>query len=232
MTVMGSGDRGGAFADVPILPAATLVLVRAGERPEILLVKRSGKQVFMPDLWVFPGGRVDEADHADVACDPFRVAAVRECFEEAAIQLPSCGAEALPEIACWVTPIGEKRRFHTRFFVAITAPEAHGPERPDDHEVVDARWHTAEDARKLHRAGALPLAPPTWCTLRALEPFTTIDAILAWARATEAAGVEPIRPTLGTHRGRPAVFWDGGALWLEHHATGPAWSPVPAAESD
>ena len=48
----------------PVYPAATVVLVRDGEQgPEALLVQRSAAVAHMGGMWVFPGGRVDEADY-------------------------------------------------------------------------------------------------------------------------------------------------------------------------
>jgi 8-oxo-dGTP pyrophosphatase MutT (NUDIX family) len=44
--------------------AATLILVRRdGCAPRILMGRRSGGHDFMPDKWVFPGGRIDRADY-------------------------------------------------------------------------------------------------------------------------------------------------------------------------
>ncbi len=83
--------------------AATLIIVRQGKRaPEILLGCRDAAHAFMPNRYVFPGGRVDLADghvpvgsglRADVedrllrAATPSRaralaIAAIRETFEE------------------------------------------------------------------------------------------------------------------------------------------------------
>lgn len=43
--------------------AATLVLVRRdGAKPRVLMGQRARGHVFMPDKWVFPGGRVDRTD--------------------------------------------------------------------------------------------------------------------------------------------------------------------------
>ena len=52
-------------ADVPVQPAATVMLV--DDRPDlhVLLVHRTATVVFAPDSWVFPGGRVDPEDHVD-----------------------------------------------------------------------------------------------------------------------------------------------------------------------
>ena len=44
--------------------AATLILVRRdGSSPRILMGRRSGGHDFMPDKWVFPGGRIDRSDY-------------------------------------------------------------------------------------------------------------------------------------------------------------------------
>lgn len=88
--------------------AATLVLVRRRRGgAEVLLGQRHGGHAFMPNRYVFPGGRVDPSDsrvkpatplRADVAvrlarhCSPARaralaIAAVRETFEETGLML-------------------------------------------------------------------------------------------------------------------------------------------------
>ncbi|MFP8881519.1 MAG: NUDIX hydrolase [Myxococcota bacterium] len=91
------------------VPAATIMLLRAGAtKPEVLLLQRHAKSEFLPDLYVFPGGRVDPGDHelADrvsglsaeearlridtddpAAALAFFVAAIRETFEEAGVLL-------------------------------------------------------------------------------------------------------------------------------------------------
>ncbi|TNE87443.1 MAG: NUDIX hydrolase [Deltaproteobacteria bacterium] len=95
-------------------PAATVLVLRDGSTgPEVFMVQRHRKSGFMPSAWVFPGGRVDEADglhgHPRVrgggaaieAMDlsieratAFLVAALRETFEEAGVFL---GDGALPQ---------------------------------------------------------------------------------------------------------------------------------------
>ncbi|MBS0518838.1 MAG: NUDIX domain-containing protein, partial [Proteobacteria bacterium] len=88
--------------------AATLILVRMRSRkPEVLMGCRDAKHAFMPNRYVFPGGRVDRADaHVPIATSldrhvnarlqkaatPLRaralgVAAVRETFEETGLML-------------------------------------------------------------------------------------------------------------------------------------------------
>ncbi|MDB5374203.1 MAG: hypothetical protein JWP04_2845 [Belnapia sp.] len=76
-------------------PAATVLLLRDGAAgPEIFLVVRHREIEFAAGALVFPGGRVEPAD-AEIAAgvcanDPFgafRVAAVRETFEECGLLL-------------------------------------------------------------------------------------------------------------------------------------------------
>ena len=92
-------------------PAATLILLdrRGAGGPRVLMGRRHGRHDFMPDKWVFPGGRVDPGDRRapalselapDVAAALARayprrptlpralgVAAVRETWEEAGLAL-------------------------------------------------------------------------------------------------------------------------------------------------
>jgi len=71
-------------ADVPVRDAATVMLVRDGrDGVEVFLMRRHLGAAFTPGAHVFPGGAVDAADHELDGVDPFVVAAIRECFEEA-----------------------------------------------------------------------------------------------------------------------------------------------------
>lgn len=82
--------------DVPATPAATVVVFRRdpqGGQPQVLLVERAQSMAFAGGATVFPGGKIDPADHAlaqasaagdddalmDIAA---RIAAVRETLEE------------------------------------------------------------------------------------------------------------------------------------------------------
>ena len=72
------------------IPAATLIVVRERQDapPELLMVERSGSLAFAAGAWVFPGGRIDEADRRlgeAAGIDPAAVAAVRETVEETAV---------------------------------------------------------------------------------------------------------------------------------------------------
>lgn len=76
------------------IPAATVIVMRetADGPPELLIVERARAMSFAGGALVFPGGRVDPADHALAATlegDPddlaTRIAAVRETIEEAGV---------------------------------------------------------------------------------------------------------------------------------------------------
>ena len=86
--------------------AATVMIIRRdATKPRVLMGKRHGGHSFMPDRWVFPGGRIDRADYrAPYASDlrpdvgglfdrylpagrgrALALAAVRETWEEAGL---------------------------------------------------------------------------------------------------------------------------------------------------
>ena len=49
----------------PLLPAATVLLLRDGAQGvEVLMTRRSMSASFAPGAYVFPGGGIDAADHA------------------------------------------------------------------------------------------------------------------------------------------------------------------------
>jgi 8-oxo-dGTP pyrophosphatase MutT (NUDIX family) len=174
-------------------PAATLILLRHGANHsdrglETLMVQRNPGARFMPGVWVFPGGAVDDADRGggdDEAAH--RICARRELGEEASVEL---GDEAeLFAWSRWITPEAVPVRFDTRFYLALAPPHA-SPEA-DGEEVVDAVWINPDDALERHDAGSFELAFPTITHLLGLRDFTSADEAVAAARERV---VEPILP--------------------------------------
>ncbi|CAA0126241.1 Uncharacterised protein [Halioglobus japonicus] len=102
-TYISSDELRGNTRAVRPKDAATLIIVRNGGRePRVLMGKRAASHKFMPNKFVFPGGRVDPGDgrlvpphdlHPEVmrrlrrGCSPTRaralaMAAIRETYEE------------------------------------------------------------------------------------------------------------------------------------------------------
>lgn len=160
--------------------AASLVAVRVGREPAVLMGRRHARHRFMPNYFVFPGGRVDPRDHlaplvsdlrSDVAealsreVSPVRaralaVAAARETFEETGLVLGELrdgrlapALDGLQYLARAITPVQSPIRFHARFFVVAEA--ALGGQIRDSDELLDVDWVP------VSRALALPLADIT-----------------------------------------------------------------------
>lgn len=66
--------------------AATVVVVREAKSGlEVLLLQRAERGDHNSGAWVFPGGLLDASDRQAEGLEAFRLAAVRECFEESGI---------------------------------------------------------------------------------------------------------------------------------------------------
>jgi 8-oxo-dGTP pyrophosphatase MutT (NUDIX family) len=102
--------------------AATLLVIRRdGPVPQVLMGRRVGGHAFMPDKWVFPGGRIHPSDfriaaasdlHSDTAtalartCAPPRaralaMTAIRETFEETGLILGKPGSARVSGASDW-----------------------------------------------------------------------------------------------------------------------------------
>jgi 8-oxo-dGTP pyrophosphatase MutT (NUDIX family) len=184
-------------------PSASVVLLRRGGKHqdralEVLLLKRTEEAKFMPGVWVFPGGGVDECDGEGEA--GHRACAVRELEEEAGIALPA--DEQLVLFSRWITPEVISRRFDAWFFLAL-AP-AHTPPEPDGVETTEARWFEPRAALDAQEAGELALAFPTISQLQSLLPYRTSTEALEAHRNRE---VEPILPkVIGTKEDHRVVL--------------------------
>lgn len=121
---------------VPVRAAASVILWRQGASgAEVLMGQRGHSAVFMPAKFVFPGGAVDQGDHAEGHLAPDCEArlgllcpaeapgatalagcALRELIEETGL----CLAPGAPLLFMFraITPAGSARRFDARFFLA------------------------------------------------------------------------------------------------------------------
>jgi len=207
-------------ATVPIRPAATVMLIRdvadAGGGVEVFMLRRTLSAAFGSGMYVFPGGRVDESDGADREV-AHRLAAIRECFEEAGVLLartsdgehvsdghPALLARhgvhdgtvdlvglceehglvpAVDELAWvghWITPMGESRRFDTRFYLAPAPVEQTSTH--DDSETIASLWVHPDEALRREALGELRMLPPTIANLKLLAAFGSVDEAMDAAR--------------------------------------------------
>lgn len=74
----------------------------------------------------------------------------------------------------WLTPIGEQRRFDTRFFVTEAPPGQDGLH--DNKETVESTWIRPAEALRMQAEGDLMMMPPTIKNLRWLDGFDTAAA--------------------------------------------------------
>ena len=158
------------------IPAATVVLLRDGsEGVEVLMLKKNSKITF-GGMWVFPGGKIDPEDYpsdgdVDVAA---RVAAARETFEEAGIEVSQ---ESFQFLAHWTPPPGPQKRFATWFFTAQV--EGDQDIAIDDGEIKEHAWLNPAKALERHAKGEIDLVPPTWITLYHLSQYAPAAAVIA-----------------------------------------------------
>ncbi len=162
---------------------------------EVLMLRRGSEARFMPGVWVFAGGVVEEADLAaaeegsiegvDAEEVAHRICGARELREEAGLEVAPTD---LHPWSRWITPVQVPMRFDTRFYVGL-AP-AHAKPTPDGEEMSEARWVAPLEALEDFAQGTFELSFPTIKHLEELRDLTHADAVLA-----EAAG-RPVVPLL------------------------------------
>ena len=200
-------------------PAASVMVVRESDQDlEVLLLKRNQKITFHGGAWVFPGGRVDDADSGDFTIDSEeagRLAGVREVKEEAGLTLiPS----ALVPFSHWTTPVDLPKRFATWFFFAPTA--SRNEVIIDNSEIVDFMWIRPEEALKSHRKGALELPAPAYVTLL---KFSSCASVTQLEHKIKSSDVQYFAPRLvKLAKGRCTLYAeDAGYETMDINADGP-----------
>jgi 8-oxo-dGTP pyrophosphatase MutT (NUDIX family) len=161
-------------------PAATVILMRdIFSGFEILLLKRSSRLDFHGGHWVFPGGRIDPSDYekANPQNDTIaaaRVAAVRETYEEAGLNIYE---KELVLMSRWTTPPGFPKRFKTWFFLC-RAPS--GKVTIDNQEMTNSKWLTPQTALDANNQHEIHLPGPTFFTIQSLVPFSNSEDVLQY----------------------------------------------------
>lgn len=234
-------------------PAATLMLLRDGVAGlEVLLVARTREVDFAAGALVFPGGRVEEADGVLAtpgdALGAFRIAAIREAWEEIGILLAEppapplevatpFGGELLARgvrpaparlvhFAHWVTPEHAPKRFDTHFFAAH-APEGQQAVH-DGREAVECAWLRPQDALDQAGEGRWTLVFPTRLNLRRLARFASAAEALEDAARSPVVTVMPVPVpdgAGGTNLHIPEAAGYGGGIFpaIDRSSTGLPW---------
>jgi 8-oxo-dGTP pyrophosphatase MutT (NUDIX family) len=137
-------------------PAATLLLLRDGaEGIEVLMMERPAAAGFAAGAMVFPGGRIEPSDRQlgrhcptdhGIAEDPlvFRIAAIRETFEECGVLLARAEGAMLSSAALGAL----RRRYDADASGFVSFVAAAGIELAVDALVPYAHWITPVDRKK------------------------------------------------------------------------------------
>ena len=183
-------------------PAATVILLREVDGGlETFLMRRSKTMRFAPGMYVFPGGRVDDADFTSGdLITGYINCAVREVLEETGVTLRKEPGD-LVLADHWVTPEDVPTRYSARFFLARMPEEQIATSLSTETDLVT--WLSPAAALAESAAGRLPLLLPTLMALQWLAEHDSGDDLF------EAARNRVIRPKLP----RPRIANDGTEVW-------------------
>ena len=187
------------------VPSAALILVRDRNdgQGEILLVKRHSKSGFMPNTFVFPGGKHDDAD------ENLKATAARETKEEISVSLAPTELLAWSH---WITPSHSKRRFAAKFYIAQCPP--HAKVQIDNHEIVDACWCTPGEALSPKNEKLLP--PPQLRTLYELQKAGHKSAHWISAAHKRTKHITPYLPRRHKEAADPTLMLPWDPEYLSH----------------
>ncbi|KAJ3119295.1 Nucleoside diphosphate-linked moiety X motif 19, mitochondrial [Physocladia obscura] len=99
----------------------------------------------------------------------------------------------------WVTPVVEKRRFDTQFFLAAVDPSliktsSFADGSIDNKEIVEMEWLTPHEALSAFENERIRLFPPQYLTLKELEHFSFSDICDLVARKKTRKLPTPCQP--------------------------------------
>lgn len=103
-------------------------------------------------------------------------------------------ADLLAPLAHWITPKNEKRRYDTRFFLAVL-PDGQDADGATS-EAEETEWRTAAQALADWQDGRRFLLPPTWTQLKDISRYSTVAELVSAERA-----IAPIEPAVSDGQG-------------------------------
>lgn len=203
----------------------------------MLLGRRHGRAGFLPDIYVFPGGRVDETDarptgfveelHPDVAAqlriggrtDPltFARAAIRETFEETGLMLAAPAGPSIPgtPAPAWqeFTARGCRPRFEALDFICRAITPTYSKRRYNTRFFLangDTLSGEISGDGELEDLGWRPVDALGRLTIVDVTQFVLAEALRRW-RERAPVGREPAR--LFCYRGDRARWRIRGGGW-------------------
>jgi glyoxylase-like metal-dependent hydrolase (beta-lactamase superfamily II)/8-oxo-dGTP pyrophosphatase MutT (NUDIX family) len=145
------------------------------------------------------------------------------CTEESL----TLATDRIAYLSHWITPVSEKKRYDTRFFVAAV-PENQASLH-DDIESVSQLWIRPAEAVAMKARGELLLRFPTLKTLETLASFASTEEALHWVR--NAGDVRPLLPWIARRRGQVQRILPGEPGYDEAQRVNPAGSELIASET-
>jgi len=157
------------------------MLLRENEgRLEVLMLRRNRQLKSFGGAWVFPGGRVDDADgQGKDEIERAKAAAIRETQEETGLDI---SGSDMATLSCWIPPIQEKRRFSTWFFM-VKAPDA--PVKIDQGEIHDYQWVCPHEFLAQIPSPNIMIMPPTFVSLKKLTEFSDVESVMSKVNEAE-----------------------------------------------
>ena len=175
----------------PLLPAATVVLVRQSQSGlKTLLLRRNSALRFAGGNWVFPGGRIDATDYPDVSvASDFetpsarpkgefaaaKIAAARETLEETGLTIDP---QKLIYLAHWVAPPLMKKRFSTWFFIINIDEDVADHVQIDGGEIHESLWLSPAEVLAKIKDKSMALLPPTIVTVSELARYDDVSSVI------------------------------------------------------
>jgi 8-oxo-dGTP pyrophosphatase MutT (NUDIX family) len=216
------------LAEVTPLPAASVIVLRdAPTSYEVLMIRRHEGASFVPNVWVFPGGMVEQLDR-EIARERgdgsllgrMRVAAARELFEETGVWLGAPLENAQSKRRRLLAgSLGFRHLldespidFESLVWTSHWITPAGIPKRFDTYFFLTKADSTAvatvENVEAVEAAWVTPDAAlselqmvfPTVKNLEALRGFDSVDALIDSRRG---AKIDPVEPVLVN--GKPAL---------------------------
>ena len=122
--------------------------------------------------------------------------------------------ERLAYLAHWITPKIEKRRYTTRFFIAISPRGQEGLH--DGSESVNSLWIKPEEALEQQKEGKLLLIMPTIKNLESICGYTNVEELLKDKSSIDPSTIPTIEPKFFMEDGKMVGLLPGDEGYEDH----------------